>query len=636
MQNSPSQTMIVLQEATSCYNIKLIDKEKFPKRFNDTDVKENFELLFTVNIDPSKLKLILRSSIREPNQAVRKFLWKRILLNESTTAITVENYNQKKSILFGKNLNIEVEMPDFVDMDHLVFYYLNNEGKAAVCRILNVLASAHPDITFAPLLVPLASLFLHYMEEAEAYACILAVVESNNKITQTDIHWATTNHVFRRFSQKYAHAAYEYVLDALCKETNDPEICLETVDNWMWWIFEYLPFDYVLNIVDSFLLEGQKVIYRFGIAILDSYYKSLGSERPPKLRPNFMNEYCVKINISFEKIIKQAFGFRNMSRKNIENVFNTEEKAIKKLKAKNSQNQLNMNEKYIQQKNSMIHKMKSAKSSSSSFAKNQLIEQCEIENDKKFYLSDAEADENLSRAKRASWTLSDAFKNLGLNTSKKWHEKSGLIHHHSFYHHTHPQSNFNLPTFSVENTGSSILTPKHIAQIWRWLPTRYQILELEVTYSSNIHGSRLMTVFDKIEFYQASIIVIQTMDNKIFGAFCSQPWSDRITRSHLKPQFFGNGESFLFEISPNLIKYDWVGKKNKGAVDTNQELFLYADRDHLVVGGSTTQNNGPGLLINSNLINGRSCKSDTFENEILGGVEDFQIATFEVFTFISG
>ena len=82
-----------------------------------------------------------------------------------------------------------------------------------------------------------------------------------------------------------------------------------------------------------------------------------------------MNEYCVKINISFEKIIKQAFGFRNMSRKNIENVFNTEEKAIKKLKAKNSQNQLNMNEKYIQQKNSMIHKMKSAKSSSSSFAK---------------------------------------------------------------------------------------------------------------------------------------------------------------------------------------------------------------------------------------------------------------------------
>lgn len=71
----------------------------------------------------------------------------------------------------------------------------------------------------------------------------------------------------------------------------------------------------------------------------------------------------------FEKLIKVAFGFRNMSRKNIEHVFNTEEKAIKKLKAKNSQNQLNMNEKYNQRKNSVIHKMKSAKTNSGNFAK---------------------------------------------------------------------------------------------------------------------------------------------------------------------------------------------------------------------------------------------------------------------------
>lgn len=145
-----------------------------------------------------------------------------------------------------------------------------------------------------------------------------------------------------------------------------------------------------------------------------------------------------------------------------------------------------------------------------------------------------------------------------------------------------------------------------------------------------------MTLFDKIEFYQASIIVIQTMNNAIFGAFCSQPWSDRVTPSHRKAQFFGNGESFLFEISPKLIKYDWVGKKNNGVTTANQELFLFADHEHLVVGGSTTQNNGPGLLINSSLINGRSCKSDTFENETLGGVELFDIATLEVFSFISG
>lgn len=85
-----------------------------------------------------------------------------------------------------------------------------------------------------------------------------------------------------------------------------------------------------------------------------------------------------------------------------------------------------------------------------------MIEQCEIENEKKFYLSDADiksTDDSSSLYKRASWTLSDAFKNLGLSTSKKWHEKPGLIHNHSFYHHTHPQSkSFNNSLFIYSKT----------------------------------------------------------------------------------------------------------------------------------------------------------------------------------------
>jgi len=157
--------------------------------------------------------------------------------NKFTLIFNIIKYIKDTSIIL-LNLRIYIKLNFF-------------KGQRAVGRVLNVLALEHPDITFAPLLVPLASLFLHYMEEAECYACIQSVVESTNKITQTDIHWTTTNHVFRRFSQKYAHAAYEYVLEALYKQTQDPAKCLETIDNWMWWIFKYLPFNYVLNIVDK-------------------------------------------------------------------------------------------------------------------------------------------------------------------------------------------------------------------------------------------------------------------------------------------------------------------------------------------------------------------------------------------------
>lgn len=145
-----------------------------------------------------------------------------------------------------------------------------------------------------------------------------------------------------------------------------------------------------------------------------------------------------------------------------------------------------------------------------------------------------------------------------------------------------------------------------------------------------------MTLFDKIEYYQASIIVIQTMNNSVFGAFCSQPWSDRIKPNERRAKYFGNGETFLFEISPEPRKYEWVGKLDGGNNTTaNQELFLYADLNHLIVGGSGSDQHGPGLLINSSLINGRTTVSDTFKNEILGTEEFFDIATLEVFSFES-
>ena len=340
--------MIVIDKPTSSFNWNLIEKDRFPAEFNDSNVKEDFDLLFQETIDPAKLKEILRTSTRDPNLAVRKFLWKRILLGDiSQVQLTIEKYNQNISKLFGKKLTLEAELPDFIERKHLVYFYLNDEGKSAVSRLLNVLATAHPDITFAPLLIPLASLFLHYMTEAECYACLLSVVESNNKITQTDIHWITTNHVFRRFAQKYAHAAYEYVLEALYKNNNDPEACFESIDNWMWWIFEYLPFNYILNIVDSFLLEGQKVLYRYGISILDSYYKQLPQNRPQSLEPSFMKDFCKKIQIPFDRLLRIAFGYRNMSRKDIESIFQVEEKAIKKYRSKNNESYVNSKDKLI-------------------------------------------------------------------------------------------------------------------------------------------------------------------------------------------------------------------------------------------------------------------------------------------------
>lgn len=49
------------------------------------------------------------------------------------------------------------------------------------------------------------------------------------------------------------------------------------------------------------------------------------------LASDSVSEFCRRIPVPFEKLLKTAFGYRNMSRKDIENAFQAEEKMIKKV-----------------------------------------------------------------------------------------------------------------------------------------------------------------------------------------------------------------------------------------------------------------------------------------------------------------
>ena len=124
------------------------------------------------------------------------------------------------------------------------------------------------------------------------------------------------------FCLRYAHLAYDFLLENLYNNTSSPDVCFNVIDSWQWWIFEYLPFNFVLNIVDSFLLEGTKVLYRFGISLLEHFYKSIvviqsNNQQVVTLpiKPECMKEYCNGLTLTYEKLIKTAFGYRNMSRK---------------------------------------------------------------------------------------------------------------------------------------------------------------------------------------------------------------------------------------------------------------------------------------------------------------------------------
>ena len=61
-------------------------------------------------------------------------------------------------------------------------YLLSPDGEKTCLKVLYILSHMHPDIQYAPLVPPLASLFLHFMEENLCYACMSALVNSHRSM----------------------------------------------------------------------------------------------------------------------------------------------------------------------------------------------------------------------------------------------------------------------------------------------------------------------------------------------------------------------------------------------------------------------------------------------------------------------
>ena len=51
--------------------------------------------------------------------------------------------------------------------------------------------------------------------------------------------------------------------------------------------------------------------------------------------------------------------------------------------------------------------------------------------------------------------------------------------------------------------------------IWTWLPTRYAVCQPLLLYTSEEHGTSLVTLYSRVENYQPTIIVIKNTENEV-------------------------------------------------------------------------------------------------------------------------
>ncbi len=149
------------------------------------------------------------------------------------------------------------------------------------------------------------------------------------------------------------------------------------------------------------------------------------------------------------------------------------------------------------------------------------------------------------------------------------------------------------------NRPSSFVTDAEWSAIWSWIPARFKILDLEMVFTSAEHGHRLATLFDRVSDAEPLLLLVETTDGNIFGAYLSKSLRNRSSR-----KFFGTGETFPFILRPAPVNFPWHE-------EYENHQFIYADDNFLAVGCSAGKF---GIWIEKDLNQVVSSPCDTFKN----------------------
>ncbi|CAF1202554.1 unnamed protein product [Adineta steineri] len=550
------------------------------KPFNKQLINEEYLNKIPVNFDENvsllNLKQLFRTTHLHIAHPLRSSLWINLLRQDQKYQQykfqqAIERYPEDIRNMFGRRNDITVRLPSCIDLDHLPNYNLNRKGQHARTRILSVFAYYHPDITWAPLLAPLTALFLHYMTEIDAYESLLILTNNNYKIiTQTEIQYQSLILAFRSLLRRHYRSTY----DILMKYQQN------ILDNWLWIIFEYLPLKYLVPIIDCLLIEDMKILIRFTISLLNFFVKYISKQHiKPKRR------YSIFRRETFSRLSSSSSIKTNGTANNDSRLIH-----------------------FIQQLDIPIEKLFKQAFAIRHLRRKQIFRIIQIEEIK------------IKQERRLGRPLSLISDHNGSNSIST----------------TAPIRSYNqqnsISIIMIREFDTTIASHSDFAYLWSLIPARLTEFQPERIYSSNIHGRRLRTLYDHVEFHEHCFIIIRNELEEIFGAFCSSQFSLRSkTRT-----WFGTGESFLFTLKPKRQVFKWIGyqKYSMGHTKPYEDYFIYADDERLQIGGSKEALD-IGLCIQQDLNQGSTKQCDTYANKPLSTNEHFQIMEIEVFGFTS-
>ncbi|CAF1272587.1 unnamed protein product [Rotaria sp. Silwood1] len=253
--------------------------------------------------DFNRLKYFLRSIIWPIDHHIRRQLWINIL-----TLNRISSSNQN--------------------------HHAASTGQSLLHRILLTFASHHPDVTYCPTLEPFSALLLHYHNEYEVFYLLNRLLIKNWFCGETHLQWEAYTNVFRKLLKHY----YKSSADIIDLRYKSAKVFYQ---EWLWWIFRYLPFSYLVKIMDCFLLEGPKVLFRISLTLVYLFTKEIKHEFDGNIQN--IADFCRLIPISIDRLLHIAFHIRNLKRRTIEQLIKHEEKTLCDTRHQSPSDNINQN-----------------------------------------------------------------------------------------------------------------------------------------------------------------------------------------------------------------------------------------------------------------------------------------------------
>ncbi|XP_007887090.2 TBC1 domain family member 24-like [Callorhinchus milii] len=267
-----------------------------------------------------ELKYMARHGEWAGNHKARATAYNHIIKKVHCRTVTpdAEVYRNIVGKIFGQSNATSQLLPDFVEGCNMPTYFLNAEGKIAVKKILICIADQFPDITYSPILPAIVALLLHYStDEAECFENVFRLLACNDPkkrfIDQTFLTHESSCMTFGDLASKYCQASHKLI-------ATQSRNAFEIYSDWLMWIFGDLPFKYAIRVLDVFLLEGYKALYRIGLALLKQYKLSLTSKEV-EIHDVQLDLQLFMTNISqyttVDQVLEKAFSIRLLSCKEI-------------------------------------------------------------------------------------------------------------------------------------------------------------------------------------------------------------------------------------------------------------------------------------------------------------------------------